>query len=425
MLGHSPRLRRQRRAAPHARSGSDGAPDLLRTFQGRDGSEPLATRLLIEATRRSVTGGSRGTLGPLVPGPLVSIVVPLQDEESTLEALHRVGGGRHGPPQAALRVDLHRRRQSRRISRGPPIPGYAGRPRARAAAAPQLRQGGRAGDGIPRGAQRMGRDARCRSAGRSRGDSRIAREALRGPRRGQRVEAAAPRHHAPAAGVQDLQRHHPRGVWGAAARLQLRAEELQPGVRAGARGLLLWRAAPVPACDRALEGLQRDRAARQPPPPHGGPVTLRVRALPARSARPAHDRLPLALCPPADARLRQCRAAVARARWHRGHLARIRQGGARLVDRGPATADPGRRDVPGRAATDPDRPGGGDGVAPSEPRLRVTREAPSFPSAAIYPRSLPPESDPEELPVAVEREPSAFGAALAQSRSERAPQNPS
>jgi hypothetical protein len=56
---------------------------------------------------------------------------------------------------------------------------------------------------------------------------------------------------------------------------------------------------------------------------------------------------------------------------------------------------------------------------------RLTRDAPSFPSAAIYPRSLPPESDPEELPVAVEREPSAFGVALAQSRSERAPQNPS
>jgi hypothetical protein len=53
---------------------------------------------------------------------------------------------------------------------------------------------------------------------------------------------------------------------------------------------------------------------------------------------------------------------------------------------------------------------------------KLTRDAPSFPSAAIYPRSLPPEPDPEELPVAVEREPSAFGAALAESRSERAAQ---
>jgi hypothetical protein len=53
---------------------------------------------------------------------------------------------------------------------------------------------------------------------------------------------------------------------------------------------------------------------------------------------------------------------------------------------------------------------------------RLTREVPSFPSASIYPRSLPPEFDPEELPVAVERESSAFGAALAQSRSERAAQ---
>jgi hypothetical protein len=55
---------------------------------------------------------------------------------------------------------------------------------------------------------------------------------------------------------------------------------------------------------------------------------------------------------------------------------------------------------------------------------RLTRDAPSFPSAAIYPRSLPPRSGPEELPVEVEHEPSAFGAALAQSRSERVAQKP-
>jgi hypothetical protein len=50
--------------------------------------ESLGARLLIEATRRSLTGGSRRPPGPIAPGPLVSIVVPLQNEQSTLEALH-------------------------------------------------------------------------------------------------------------------------------------------------------------------------------------------------------------------------------------------------------------------------------------------------------------------------------------------------
>jgi glycosyltransferase involved in cell wall biosynthesis len=67
--------------------GANGAPDLLATLG--PAREPLASRLLIEATRRSVTGGSRARLGPLMPGPLVSIVVPLQNEESTLDALYR------------------------------------------------------------------------------------------------------------------------------------------------------------------------------------------------------------------------------------------------------------------------------------------------------------------------------------------------
>jgi glycosyltransferase involved in cell wall biosynthesis len=50
--------------------------------------EPLGVRLLIEATRRSLTGGSRRPPGPIAPGPLVSIVVPLQNEQSTLGSLH-------------------------------------------------------------------------------------------------------------------------------------------------------------------------------------------------------------------------------------------------------------------------------------------------------------------------------------------------
>ena len=92
------------------------------------------------------------------------------------------------------------------------------------------------------------------------------------------------------------------------ARLQLRPQVLP--ARRRRDDLRLRRAAPLHPGRRRPGGLPRHGGAREPPPPHGGALQVRLAALPARLPRPAHGALPRALPAPAPAPVRRHRHAA-------------------------------------------------------------------------------------------------------------------
>jgi glycosyl transferase family 2 len=425
MLGHTSRPARQGRAKQHARSGSERAPDLLGTFQARDGSEPLATRLLIEATRRSVTLGSRGRLGPLVPGPLVSIVVPLQDEEATLEALHQSVADvmdRHKLPFELLFIDDGSRDRSPEVLRSLVTQDdrvRALRLRRNFGKAAALATGFRAArsewvvtldadlqddpEEIPALLEKLcegydvvsGWKQRRRDTMRRRLASKTFNVITRA--------VSGVRLHDFNCGLKSYSRECAQELADSCYGEQHRylpviahwkgfsVTELPVNHRPRAAGRSRY------GFERYLRGLLDllttvflSRYARRPMHVFGTAGLLLLVPGAAAVTWLVIDKVVLGSSIGGRPLL------ILGAVMFLAGLQLILTGlVAEMVSRLPSLV------------------------------ARLTRDAPSFPSAAIYPRSLPPESDPEELPVAVEREPSAFGVALAQSRSERAPQNPS
>jgi hypothetical protein len=429
------KLRRWRKSPePHTGiESNDGAPDLLATLPLRKGrgesapahtedAEPLASRLLIEATRRSVTSGLRAALGPLAPGPLVSIVVPLRNEESTLEALHRAvaevmdrhqlpfelifidDGSRDGSPEVLRRlVTEDDRVRALRLRRnfGKAAALATGFRAARSEwvvtldadlqddpeEIPALLAKLCEGHDVVSGWKQRRRDTiRRRLASKTfnvitravsgvrlhdfncglKSYSRECAQDLADSCYGEQHRYLPVVAHWKGFSVTELPvNHRPRT-----------AGRSRYGVERYVRGLL-----------DLMTTVFLSRYARRPMHVFGSAGLLLLVSGGAAVAWLVFDKVVL------GASIGGRPLLILGAVMFLAGLQLILTGlVAEMVSRLPSLVS------------------------------KLTRDAPSFPSAAIYPRSLPPESDPEELPVAVEREPSAFGAALAESRSERAAQ---
>jgi glycosyltransferase involved in cell wall biosynthesis len=387
-------------------------------------SEPLASRLLIEATRRSLTSGSRGALGPLVPGPLVSIVVPLRNEEPTLEALYRAvadvmdrhevpfelifidDGSRDGSPEVlrTLVTEDDRVRALRlRRNFGKAAALATGFRTARGAwvvtldadlqddpeEVPALLAKLCEGHDVVSGWKQRRRDTiRRRLASRTfnvitravsgvrlhdfncglKSYSRECAQEIADSCYGEQHRYLPVVAHWKGFSVTELPvNHRPRT-----------AGRSRYGVERYVRGLL-----------DLLTTVFLSRYARRPMHVFGSAGLLLL--IPGGIGVLWLVFEKVALGSSIGGRPLLILSAV----MFLAGLQLILTGlVAEMVSRLPSLVS------------------------------RVTREQSSFPSAAIYPRSLPPDSGPEELPIAVEREPSAFSVALAQSRSERAAQKP-
>ena len=431
MLGLSPRWR-QRSPAPEGAAG-DGAPDLLRRFKrGKsqnasappraDDAAPLASRLLIEATRRSLTSGSRGTLGPLDLGPLVSIIVPLRNEESTLEPLYRSVADvmdRHELSFELIFIDDGSWDESPEILRELVTQDsrvQALRLRRNFGKAAALATGFRAassewvvtldadlqddpeeipallgklceGYDVVSGWKQRRRDTlRRRLASKTfnvitravsgvrlhdfncglKSYSRECAQELADSCYGEQHRYLPVAAHWKGFSVTELPvNHHPRA-----------AGRSRYGVERYVRGML-----------DLLTTVFLSRYARRPMHVFGGMGLLLLVPGGAGLLWLVFEKVVLGSS--IGGRPLLILSAVM---FLAGLQLMLTGLVAEMVSRTPTIVS------------------------------RLTRDAPSFPSAAIYPRCLPPHSDPEELPIAVEREPSAFGAAVARGRSERAPQ---
>ena len=424
MLGLRPR-RWRKSPEQHAGIASNGAPDLLATLspgEGPGAGEPLASRLLIQATRRSLTSGSRAALGPLDPGPLVSIVVPLQNEESTLEALHRAVAevmDRHELPFELIFIDDGSRDGSSEVLRSLVTEDdrvRALRLRRNFGKAAALATGFRTARGpwvvtldadlqddpeeIPALLAKLCEGYDVVSGWKQRRRDTIRRRLASKTFNVITRAVSGVRLHDFNCGLKSYSRECAQELADSCYGEQHRylpvaahwkgfsVTELPVNHRHRVAGRSRY------GFERYLRGLLDlmttvflSRYARRPMHVFGSMGLLLLVPGGAGVVWLVFEKLVLGSSIGGRPLL------ILSAVMFLAGLQLILTGlVAEMVSRLPSLVS------------------------------RLTRDAPSFPSAAIYPRSLPPRSGPEELPVAVDREPSAFGAALARSRTERAAQ---
>ena len=288
--------RRDGRVVPSSRLCACGAPEAslpcpdFQTGRGKPCggrshiASPLKSRSWrsLTASRRLPSGRASANLSKSAPATpkrrLLSIVVPLLNEEATLEQLY-------GELEAALastgpRVGgrvRRRRLDGRVLSRARAAPRRAPQ-RSRRAPAPELRQGCRARGGNRRRRRRRDRHDGRGSAGRPGRDPEPPGEARRRLRRRLGLEVRPARSVRQALRLSDLQHRDAAGDRGQAARHELRPEGVpRRGVRARAA---LRRAPSLRSGARAPPRLQRRRAARQSPAADERALAVRDRALP-------------------------------------------------------------------------------------------------------------------------------------------------
>ena len=266
--------------------------------------------------------------------PQVSVVIPIYNEEENLpDLVERVG---EALARSRRSFELICVDDGSRDASAQTMAELAADPSLVQAAVPdpQLRSVGGAAGRVRRRARRVHRDARRRPAERSRRRAGAAAAHGRASGRGHDLGLAQgpPGPHRLAQDpVGDRQRHHLAGDRRAAARLRLRAQGLpRPGDR---RSALVRRAASLHP--RARRGRRREgpRGAGAASSAHARQVQVRHRPHRARGARSAVDQVPDALPAPADARVRRRGRGAGTGRRLDPRLARLRQAGARPVDR--------------------------------------------------------------------------------------------